>query len=363
MFTSGLRVTTSSIFRKGAVKKAFSTMTPDEKFMFELNGYLVVRGLFSKSEAAAMNAAIDSHKALVQPRSDPVLKNAQAPVSDAAFAHQEAAASSEAPSLGLYSASGPRQDLGGLLSWPSPAFRAALAHKKLVPYLTTLLGEGYRLDHQPLVILQNKNSEGFSLHGGPMENPGNKPSFELQYKFQNGHFFNSLLAVSICLCETNPGDGGFVVVRGSHKLNVALPDHMARGESAAFNEESVFPAGGGNLKAGDVILFSEATVHGALPWQGEQERRLALYRFAPANLAYGRGYVRDSDGKPFGITEEIWEGMNEAEKAVCEGAYANRCERVRVVVEESSGEVGTSFSKRNEVKKAHDLKCFGTEYF
>ena len=31
-----------------------------------------------------------------------------------------------------------------------------------------LTGEGYRMDHQPLVIAQDADSEGFSLHGGPI---------------------------------------------------------------------------------------------------------------------------------------------------------------------------------------------------
>ena len=44
-------------------------------------------------------------------------------------------------------------------------------------------------------------------------------------------------------------------------------------------------------RAGDVIIWSEATVHGATPWRGAHERRIALYRFAPPNMGYGRGYL------------------------------------------------------------------------
>ena len=43
--------------------------------------------------------------------------------------------------------------------------------------------------------------------------------------------------------------------------------------------------------AGDVLLFSEATTHGTLPWASDTERRTALFRFAPANSAYGRSYL------------------------------------------------------------------------
>ena len=41
---------------------------------------------------------------------------------------------------------------------------------------------------------------------------------------------------------------------------------------------------------GDVVFFSEATVHGCLPWNAEHQRRVVLYRFAPSNCAYGRTY-------------------------------------------------------------------------
>lgn len=42
----------------------------------------------------------------------------------------------------------------------------------------------------------------------------------------------------------------------------------------AFKEHIYQPA----VQAGDVLFFSEATVHGSLPWKGDCQRRLALYR-------------------------------------------------------------------------------------
>jgi ectoine hydroxylase-related dioxygenase (phytanoyl-CoA dioxygenase family) len=35
-----------------------------------------------------------------------------------------------------------------------------------------------------------------------------------------------------------------------------------------------------STKAGDVVIWSEATVHGATPWRAARQRRIALYRFA-----------------------------------------------------------------------------------
>ena len=62
-----------------------------------------------------------------------------------------------------------RQDLGGMLAWPGEEkmlFRKMLAHPKLVPYYIALCGEGYRMDHLPLLIQQKKGADGFDFHGG-----------------------------------------------------------------------------------------------------------------------------------------------------------------------------------------------------
>ena len=47
--------------------------------------------------------------------------------------------------------------------------------------------------------------------------------------------WNTLLAVSVVLVDHNEGDGGFCVVRGSHKLNFPVPPDMATGEALSEN--------------------------------------------------------------------------------------------------------------------------------
>jgi len=62
-----------------------------------------------------------------------------------------------------------RKDLAGFLGWDKPhcePFRDVLAHPRLVPYLHELVGPGYRLDHNPLMIMQDPGAEGFEFHGG-----------------------------------------------------------------------------------------------------------------------------------------------------------------------------------------------------
>ena len=336
-----------------AVAGHTDTISRHEKFLFDLNGFLIVRNVFTPEEIKAANAAVDANVASMRARDADALRNAK----------------SGTP----FSASGPRKDMGGMLWWPreqSAVFRSVLTHPKLVPYYTALLGEGYRMDHQPLLIAQDADSEGFSLHGGPISGddgvPNGRFNPELQYRCVNGDMWNSLLAVSVQLCDHNEGEGGFVVVRGSHKLNLPVPADFANVEGSEEFEDHLYqPA----TKAGDVVFFSEATVHGAMPWRAKHQRRIALYRFAPANMGYGRGYLD--------VPESSLAQLTELERAVVEPPYAVRLERPLVTPENAAvstagaAEVGdedagggrTLKRARSEAKKDHDRKTIGTGYF
>jgi len=310
-------------------------MDPLDAFAFDLNGYVVVRGVLSAEEVAAANAAVDRHAGELQERKGSVLRNSKA----------------ETPLSGDGDTG--RRDLAGMLGWEAPdrdVFRSILAHPKLVPYLGALLGSGYRMDHLPVLITQDKGAEGFSLHGGPMTGGGDfNPT--LQYRCVNGKQWNTLLAASLVLTDHNAGDGGFCVVRGSHKLNMPVPTAFANATASSHLEHIYQPV----TQAGDVVLFSEATVHGCLPWSAERQRRVALYRFAPCNIAYGRSY---SSSWP----QEMTEGCTEAQLAVLEPPFAERLDRP-VVVCGPEGDIRVETLTRHEEKKAFDRAVFKTKYF
>ena len=46
--------------RRRVIRMASSGLTPHEKFLFDLNGYLVVRGALSPDEVGDLNAAVDA---------------------------------------------------------------------------------------------------------------------------------------------------------------------------------------------------------------------------------------------------------------------------------------------------------------
>jgi ectoine hydroxylase-related dioxygenase (phytanoyl-CoA dioxygenase family) len=172
----------------------------------------------------------------------------------------------------------------------------------------------------------------------------------LAYSCVQGQISNCLLGCSVVLSDHNAGDGGFCVVRGSHKANFAAPQEMIDGGDA-YREFLVQP----ETKAGDVILFSESTVHGALPWTADHQRRLALYRFAPPTMAYGRSY---SPTWPAAMTN----GMTPAQLAVMQPPFAVRLDREQLVAS-VDGDVSIAVESRNARKRAFDKEVHGTDYF
>lgn len=310
-------------------------MSEAERYLFDLNGFLVVRGVLSPEEVAACNTAIEKHSDDAVPRSDPTLRNA-------------------VEGSPMYGAGPPRLDLGGIFEWgevESRVFKKILAHPRLVPLFHGLLGKGYRLDHIPFVLMNNKGGEGFQLHGGTVDCTSGEYNSNLAYTCHNGSIRSNLLGCNVMLVDHNPGDGGFCVVPGSHKSNFRMPPGMVDG--LAHSEYIIQPA----TKAGDVVLFSEGTVHGAMGWNSDTQRRCALYRFAPATMSYGRSYFQMGSGA-MGWPNKFYDDLNDAQRAVLEPAYANRLDRPNIK-EDGTVEI----TQRSERKKQHDKDVFKTKYF
>ena len=264
-------------------------MNEDEKYLFDLNGYIVVKNVLDEEALARCNEAIDHYAGGIRERT------------------QSLAGSSTA----LRGITG-RGELSGMLGWEHPwrePFRDMLAHPRIVPYLHEILGKGFRLDHLPSLIGMRRGAEGHMLHGS--SGPGFDP--HQYYIFQDGRMHNGLTVVTWQLTDVNPGDGGLCLVPGSHKCNFALPLGLRSYEQ---HQEFVKQI---TCKAGDAVIFTEAVTHGTLPWQGEHQRRSILIRYSPGNLAYATHYVA--------WPEAFVDGMSKEQRAVMEPPYHIRLER------------------------------------
>ena len=262
-------------------------MSDEEKYYFDLRGYLVVRGALSSGQVRACNDAIDHHAGSIRAR----------PVEGGGLARGSAA---------LTGGSG-RRELRGMLGWPAPyrqPFRDLLVHPVVVSRLNEICGRGFRLDHGPLLIGAEAGTEGHLLHGaGEPFSPAN------WYHHQNSVISCRGVTVAWQLTDVGDGDGGFAVVPGSHKSREPTP----RGVRTVEDDMGlvVQPA----MAAGDVLFFAETATHGTLPWKGEGERRSVLYKYAErgAARAVGRHF------KPRDRYGEWTEELTEAERAVLYG--------------------------------------------
>ena len=94
----------------------FATMSDREKYLFDLQGFIVVKDMLSEEEVKALNEALEA--------------NADKRKED----HNRSAS-------GAMVGEQPRALYEDMLEWEQPwcqPFRDLLAHKKIIPYLNTL---------------------------------------------------------------------------------------------------------------------------------------------------------------------------------------------------------------------------------
>jgi hypothetical protein len=262
-------------------------MTEDQKYLFDLTGYLILREVLTQEEVATLNAGIDHHIDQLTPMG------------------VSAAGSSK-----TLAGSSRRLDLGGMLGWERPwcePFRQLLIHPQVKPILEEVLGTGYRLDHGPGLIAMEEGGEGGTMHGGGIE----RTNLSEAYFFKNDRIYTGLTVVEYLLADEGPGDGGVAVIPGSHKANLPCPRSINLWEE---HRDQVIELNG---KAGDAIIFTETLTHGTLPWTAKHQRRALLYKFSPGFQAYGSG--------PHEVSyPDYIEDMTEAERAIMEAPYFRR---------------------------------------
>jgi hypothetical protein len=159
-------------------------------------------------------------------------------------------------------------------------FLDVIDNPRVLPTLGELLGPKLRLDHEYVdVIRSGLGPIGARLHGGAT------PFDPAQYYRSGDRSLNSgLLVAAYNLNDVGPADGGFACVPGSHKAAFPFPENW---KDLTDPQPCVRPVTG---PAGTAIIFTEALTHGTLPWRGSVERRTVFYKYSPEPLAWSRRY-------------------------------------------------------------------------
>lgn len=245
-------------------------MNPEELYLFDLQGYVVIQNALTAEQLDVLNACVDEH---IARECHPDMRT-----------HR----------------------FGGLLRWHK-VFRDLLDNPAVLPYLETTLGSRFRLDHVYVdVIRSGKGPIGTMLHGG-----GTPFDPAQYYTFRNGRMYNGLTVIAYNLKTVNPGDGGFGCIPGSHKSNFPFPNAWRDLETP--HPRTDFVTG----PAGSAVLFTEALTHGTLPWRGADERRTLFYKYSPHPLSWSANYYRPED----------FDDLTERQRAILEppnARYAGR---------------------------------------
>jgi ectoine hydroxylase-related dioxygenase (phytanoyl-CoA dioxygenase family) len=221
-------------------------MNEIERYLFDLQGFLVIENVLDAAELATLNRLFETQK-LTEPSQE-----------------------------------GGTTSFGNFLTWGQP-FCDLLDHPRLMPYLKVILGDGFRLDHYYGIYLQAGTGR-LRLHGG--NTPYDPPEY---YHFRNGQMYNGLVVVGWNLTDTGPESGGFCCIPGSHKSNYPLPAAIA---DAHYKANCVVTP---EVKAGSFVIFTEALTHGTAPWRADHDRRSLLYKYSPGQQSWAREHIKPPD--------------------------------------------------------------------
>lgn len=220
--------------------------TDDELFLFDLQGFLHLRGALSADEVAQYRGWVDDIKdidvrALNAAQPEWLKDQLNRPVSRAIDA--------------------------------DPRFAHFLDHPVVAPYLVTFLGDDYRhIDNE--VYFTYPDYAGGSWHRGVQAHPTGH--------LVDGRFLCPMVKVFYCLSDVGRGQGEFVVVPASHKANLKVDT-----KRIDLPGQHVFD----DVTAGDVIIFNEALLHNGRPNPSQKTRQTIIINFGREDAGPWPGYA------------------------------------------------------------------------
>jgi ectoine hydroxylase-related dioxygenase (phytanoyl-CoA dioxygenase family) len=246
-------------------------VTDEERYLFDLLGWLVVPDAIDAESLAALNAIMDERVAAIDPEASAFL-------------------------MGQYG--------GEVIGWGAP-FLELVDNPRITPYLEEFVNPQVRLDHETVMVMRPGATSLMKTLSSATLHAASAPYDSAQYfRFSDGRMWNGLTVVAYYLCDVGPGDGGLACVPGSHKSNYPLPVSL---ESALDGELPpwIIPI---PARAGSAVIFTEAIAHGTLPWRAAHERRVLLYKYSPHAVAWSWKFYDADD----------YEGVTERQRAMLE---------------------------------------------
>lgn len=242
--------------------------TPSEldDFLFDLNGYLVLKNAVDSDLVNRLNDAIDNL---------PDVKYGEW------IGHSQRRDYTKDTGLEMHQAI----ELG-------EPFEELIDHPSWIRYVHRYCGEagsyvdGLFIDES---ILSVRKSGGHH----PVHSGGFQGALRGAFHYSNGVFRCGQCNIILALTDVHEGDGATMVVPGSHKSNFP---HPLAGDYAKGDRMDALPGAIPlYLDKGDALLFCDGVMHGGSSRTNPGERRVTIYRYGPiwGTSRFGYGYSKE----------------------------------------------------------------------
>jgi ectoine hydroxylase-related dioxygenase (phytanoyl-CoA dioxygenase family) len=238
----------------------FPALTPEQRYHFEVFGYVVVPEVLSRSECDLLRESLQRLKRDIRAR----------PTGYKHGPGEAYALTNEGHHIFMVS-----------IRECDPVITAYATHRRLVGMASEVIGGEARI----VEINAHINSKN------PVETPEQRLKFGFHLGIdvpygthtQNGLFHCSFVKTLTNLTDLGPGDGGTVVIAGSHKLDVPQDQLIA----AAYADRSLIHQV--IAPAGSTLLFAETLIHATGRISSDTERAIIVCGYGTTMYPYWDG--------------------------------------------------------------------------
>ena len=214
-------------------------MNPEQEYLFDLQGYVVLTQVVPPKLITVCNAALDRFQAMDPDHYPPPLVLGQ-----------------ERTPENLYISNIVEGD---------DAFLPLMELPELLDAVACVTGGTFRLNHTYTIYRWRGGFTRLHMHGTPLIP-------KCQYRCHNGQMMSTLTKAVFPMLDCSPEDGCFAAIPGSHKSNFNKPWGRHPDENPPLQAVPT--------RAGDVILFTEALTHGSTVNVSGRHRRTLYYCFS-----------------------------------------------------------------------------------
>ncbi len=238
-------------------------------YLFDLQGYLILENAISEDDLAKLNEWIDNHWEYVEQPWEPNDENGRIP---------RWIGNIETHTYNVENGVNFQNIIEG-----GDVFRKLIDHPAWINMIRKYVHEVNGLSiHEN--FLNVRGPGGFiHIHCG-----GHVPLSYLTFRQINtGEWLVGQINVLMALNDIGPGDGAPVLIPGSHKCSEIHPRLKHDGKGIVYDGYTGKAAGSAfatqevHLKAGDVVMFTDAITHGSAERTNSGYRRSIVYRYSP----------------------------------------------------------------------------------